>query len=84
MIGNSIEGLPVAGIMSGVLEISAATAQKPKSVSVNGTVTVFTLGHIRAWSDPLTLHPGKNEKPLSSPSSDPLLVLDIRWNPAQP
>jgi hypothetical protein len=70
--------------LSGALEISAATADKPKTVSVNGVTTGFASGRIRTWSVPLTLQPGKNTIPFASPSADPLFVLDIRWKPAQP
>jgi hypothetical protein len=70
--------------LSGTLEISAATADKPKPVSVNGATTVFASGRIRTWSVPLTLQSGKNTIPFASPSADPLFVLDIRWKPAQP
>jgi len=69
--------------LSGVIEISAATANKPKTVSVNGTTTVFSSGRIRTWTMPLTLQPGRNTLPLTSPSGDPLFVLDIRWKSAQ-
>ena len=70
--------------LSGILEISAATADKPKTVSVNGVTTGFASGRIRTWAVPLTLQSGKNAIPFSSPSGDPLFVLDIRWKPAQP
>jgi hypothetical protein len=70
--------------LSGALEISAATADKPKTVSVNGVTTGFASGRIRTWAVPLTLQVGKNTIPVSSPSADPLFVLDIRWKPAQP
>ena len=66
----------------GTLEISAAAAQHPKTVSVNGVGTVFAPGRIRTWAVPLTLHPGKNVVPFSSPSDEPLFVLDIRWKPS--
>jgi hypothetical protein len=70
--------------LGGSLEISAATAEKPKTVSVNGVTTGFASGRIRTWAVPLTLQVGKNTIPVSSPSADPLFVLDIRWKPAQP
>jgi hypothetical protein len=70
--------------LNGTLEISAATADKPKTVSVNGATTVFSSGRIRVWTVPLTIQPGKNTVPFTSPSDDPLFVLDIRWKPAQP
>jgi hypothetical protein len=70
--------------LSGTLEISAATADKPKTVSVNGATTGFASGRIRTWTVPLTLQPGKKTIPFTSPSVDPLFVLDIRWKPAQP
>lgn len=69
--------------LNGVLEISAATADKPKTVSVNGVNTVFASGRIRTWTIPLTLQPMENKIPITSPSSDPLFVLDIRWKSAQ-
>jgi hypothetical protein len=67
--------------LSGSLEISAATAERPKTVSVNGVTTGFASGRIRTWTVPLTLQPGKNVIPFTSPSGDPLFVLDIRWKP---
>ena len=70
--------------LSGALEISAATADKSKTVSVNGVTTVFASGRIRTWSVPLTLKSGKNMIPFISPSADPLFVLGIRWKPSQP
>ena len=69
--------------LSGSVEISAATAERPKTVSVNGTTTVFAPGRLRTRTVPLTLQPGQNTIPFTSPSSDPLFVLDIRWNAAQ-
>ncbi len=68
---------------NGTLEISAATAERPKTVSVNGTTTAFASGRIKTWMVPLTLPPGRNVVPFTSPSADPLFVLDIRWKPAQ-
>ncbi len=68
----------------GTLEISAATAQKPKMVSVNGKSTVFAAGRIKSWKVPLALKTGRNTIPFTSPSSDPLFVRDIRWTFAQP
>lgn len=70
--------------LNGSLEISAATPRQPKTVSVNGSLSVFGSGRIRTWTLPLTLQPGKNTIPFTSPSGDPLFVLDIRWKPAQP
>jgi hypothetical protein len=70
--------------LSGTLEISAATADKPKTVSVNGATTVFASGRIKTWAVPIALQVGKNIIPFSSPSADPLFVLDIRWKAAQP
>lgn len=67
--------------LKGSLEISAATAERPKTLSVNGATTVFASGRIRTWTVPLTLQPGKNTIPFTSPSGDPLFVLDIRWKP---
>lgn len=67
--------------LNGVLEISAATADKPKTISVNGMTTGFASGRIRTWTVPLILQAGKNSIPFSSPSADPLFVLDIRWKP---
>ena len=69
--------------LSGTVEISAAAAQHPKTVAVNGINTVFAPGRLRTWTVPLTLQPGRNTVPFISPSSDPLFVLDIRWVPAQ-
>jgi hypothetical protein len=69
--------------LSGSVEISAAAAQRPKTVSVNGINTVFAPGRIRTWTVPLTLQPMENKIPFTSPSGDPLFVLDIRWKPAQ-
>ncbi len=69
--------------LSGSVEISAVTAQHPKTVSVNGVNTVFASGRIRAWTIPQTLQPGENKIPFTSPSGDPLFVFDIRWKPAQ-
>ncbi len=70
--------------LSGTLEISAATADKPKTVSVNGVTTGFASGRIRTWTVSLTLQPGENVILVTSPSGDPLFVLDIRWKPVQP
>jgi hypothetical protein len=67
--------------LSGALEISAATADKPKTISVNGVTTGFASGRIRTWTVPLILQVGKNTIPFASPSADPLFVLDIRWKP---
>jgi hypothetical protein len=67
--------------LNGVLEISAATADKPKTISVNGMTTGFASGRIRTWTVPLILQIGKNTILFSSPSADPLFVLDIRWKP---
>lgn len=69
--------------LSGSVEISAAAAQRPKTVSVNGINTVFAPGRIRTWTVPLTLQPMENKIPFTSPSGDPLFVLDIRWKPTQ-
>ena len=69
--------------LSGSVEISAVTAQRPKTVSVNGVNTVFASGRIKTWEIPLTLQPGRNPIPFTSPSGDPLFVLDIRWKSAQ-
>ncbi|MEI7850327.1 MAG: hypothetical protein WCH86_00675 [Kiritimatiellales bacterium] len=69
--------------LSGSIEISAAAAQHPKTVSVNGINTVFAPGRIRTWTIPLTLQPMENKIPITSPSGDPLFILDIRWKPAQ-
>lgn len=65
--------------LTGSIEISAATSDRPKTISVNGSKTVFAAGRIRTWKLPLTLQPGKNTIPFTSPSADPLFVLDIRW-----
>jgi hypothetical protein len=70
--------------LGGSIEISAATADKPKTVSVNGATTVFAPGRIKTWAIPFTLQPGRNTIPAASPSGDPLFVLDVRWKPAQP
>jgi hypothetical protein len=70
--------------LGGSLEISAATADNPKTVSVNGVTTVFASGRIRMWTVPLTLQPGRNAIPVASPTGDPLFVLDIRWKPIWP
>lgn len=70
--------------LSGMLEISAATAERPKTISAASTTTVFAPGRIRTWTIPLTLKLGQNTIPFTSPSSDPLFVLDIRWKAAQP
>jgi len=70
--------------LSGSIEISAATAERPKTISVAGTTTVFAPGRIRTWTVPLTLQPGKNTIPFSSLSGDSLFVLDIRWKPVLP
>jgi hypothetical protein len=70
--------------LGGSLEISAATVDKPKTVSVNGVTTVFASGRIKTWTVPLTLQSGLNAIPVISPTGDPLFVLDIRWKPAQP
>ncbi len=67
--------------LSGTLQISAATAQKPKAVSVGGKSTVFAPGRIKGWNVPLILQPGKNTVPLASPSEAPLFVRDLRWTP---
>lgn len=69
--------------VSGSLEISAAAANKPKTVSINGVSTVFSPGRIRTWTVPLTLQPGLNAIPVVSPSGDPLFVSGIRWQPPQ-
>lgn len=69
--------------LNGSIEISAATAEHPKTVSVNGVTTAFASGRIRTWAVPLTLQPGRNVIPFASPSGDPLFVLDIRWKPSQ-
>jgi hypothetical protein len=70
--------------LNGSVEISAATAERPKTVSVNNTTTVFASGRIRTWTVPLILQPGKNIIPFTSPSGDPLFVLDIRWKAVMP
>jgi hypothetical protein len=67
--------------LTGSLEISAATAERPKTISVNGLTTVFSSGRIRTWIIPVALLPGQNAVPFTSPSADPLFVLDIRWKP---
>lgn len=69
--------------LSGVIEISAASAQRPKTVSVNGTTTVFASGRLRTWTVPVTLQPGENKIPCASPSGDPLFVLDIKWRQSE-
>ncbi len=69
--------------LTGSLEISAATAERPKTISVNGATTVFASGRIRTWTVPLTLQPGQNTVLFTSPSTDSLFVLDIRWKPLQ-
>lgn len=70
--------------LSGTIEIIAAPIQKPKPVNVNGSVTSFAAGVIRTWPVALKLQPGRNPIRFSSPTPDPLLVLDIRWKPAKP
>ena len=60
---------------------SAATAQKPKAVSVGGKSTVFASGRIKTWNVPLTLQPGENTIQLTSPAKNPLFVRDLRWTP---
>lgn len=70
-------------LLTGSIEISAAAAQRPKTVSVSNANTVFTPGRIRTWTVPLTLQSGRNTVPFISPSSDPLFVLDIRWTPSK-
>ena len=70
--------------LGGSIEISAASAERSKTVSANGMTTVFAAGRIRAWTVPLTLQPGRNTLVFSSPSSAPLFVLDIRWTSTQP
>jgi hypothetical protein len=70
--------------LSGTLELSAAAAAQPKSVALHGNTTVFAPGRLRGWSVPLTLQPGRNTLSFSSPSTDPLFVLDLRWKPAAP
>jgi len=67
--------------LSGTLEISAATARKPKAVSVGGKSTVFAPGRIKTWNVPLILQPGGNTVPLASPIEEPLFVRDLRWAP---
>jgi hypothetical protein len=69
--------------LGGSLEISAATAEKPKTVAVNGVTTVFASGRIKTWTVALILQSGRNVIPVTSPSGDPLFVLDIRWKPVQ-
>jgi|GEM_PF-698117 len=65
--------------MSGSLEMVAASADRPKTILVNGATTVFAPGMIRTWIIPLALHPGRNTFAVSSPSDIPLFVLDVRW-----
>ncbi len=67
--------------LSGTLQTSAATAQKPKAVSMGGKSTVFAPGRMKTWKIPLTLQPGKNRVRLTSPVGEPLFVRDLRWTP---
>ncbi|NOU36686.1 MAG: hypothetical protein HOO88_07940 [Kiritimatiellaceae bacterium] len=69
--------------LNGSLEISAATAERPKTISVNGVTTGFASGRIRTWTVPLVLQAGKNTIPFASPSADPLFVLDIKWSKSE-
>lgn len=69
--------------LNGALEVTAATADKPKTVSVSGATTVFAAGRIRTWTVPVTLKPGCNAISFASPSGEPLFVLDIMWSQPQ-
>lgn len=66
--------------LDGMLHISGAAAQRPKTVSVNGKAGIFPSGRLTARSIPLTLQPGENRIQLTSPSDDPLLVQKLHWN----
>ncbi len=69
--------------LNGTLEVIATTADKPKTVSVNGASKVFVGGRLNAWKIPVTLQPGRNVLSFTSPSGDPLFVLDIKWSKAE-
>lgn len=75
VILHNLTGQP----LTGSLKISAASAQRPKTVSIAGATVVFPAGRLTARSIPLTLQPGSNRIKINSPSNDPLFVRDLEW-----
>lgn len=65
--------------VTGTLQIAAAAATGPKTLSVGQSATIMERGKISGLNVPTTLRPGRNVLTLQSPSNDPLFVQDVRW-----
>lgn len=65
--------------MLGSLSVKAASAGRPKTVSIEGKSVVFPGGRISERKVPLTLQPGENRIEFTSPIDDPLFVRDLDW-----
>jgi hypothetical protein len=70
--------------LRGHMEIFAASAEKPKMVSVGGTAKAFSPNRLEPWTIPLVLEPGHTPVAFRSSTPAPLFVADIRWVPAPP
>ncbi|MCU0857118.1 MAG: glycosyltransferase family 39 protein [Pontiellaceae bacterium] len=70
--------------INGLIQIYAAVWSHPKPVTVNGSTVTFSSKQIGRWDVPIVLKPGRNMVPFTSPTNEPLFVLDIRWKPAAP
>ena len=66
--------------VSGTLTVTAATSAQVKAVTAGEKSTVFSSGRLKEWAVPVTVNPGKNTIKFSSPTADPLFVLDTRFN----
>lgn len=72
----NLTDLPIVGNLS----VDAATAGRPKTISMAGQTLVFSGGRLSRKQIPLMLEPGKKQVKLSSPSADALFVRELRWD----
>jgi hypothetical protein len=66
------------------LEIIAASPSGPKTLIVQGVRSQFNGNRMSIMNVPLNLAPGENTLTFTSPTSDPLFVLDIRLADVSP
>ncbi|MCU0858836.1 MAG: hypothetical protein MUC65_10600 [Pontiellaceae bacterium] len=73
-----------SGSYGGFLEISAVAMGQAKIVSMNGESVQFPPGEVWCVTIPLTLQPGKNTIPFTSPTAGSLFILDLHWTTETP
>lgn len=69
---------PGDGPVAVKMEIIAASPNGPKTIAVRGSRSQFNGNRMSVMNVPVNLAPGENSLTLSSPTDDPLFVLDIR------